>query len=89
MTLIEAKTIDVSQHFKESRGTVFITHIITLPEIIAALLVDHKAKAMYAYEYKEGEISISLSPIEDDDIRKSVEDVVIRATQQQKDNRGE
>jgi hypothetical protein len=76
MSMIERKNIDVSEQFKSLAGTVFITHIITLPDITAALIVDHSQKKMYVYEYKEGELSISLSPIEDDEVREGVQGVV-------------
>lgn len=85
MTLIEQRHIDVSEHFKELTRTVFITHIITLPHITAALIVDHKQKKMYIYEFREGELSISLSPIEDDVVLEELQTVVRRIIQQERE----
>ena len=83
MALIEPKNVDVSAEFKELAGTVFITHIITMPTMKAALIVDHKTKEMFVYEYREGEISVSLSPIEDDEVREEIELVIVRARKQE------
>ena len=76
MALVEQKNIDVSSTFKEPKGTVFLTNIITLEDLKAALIVDKKHKSMYLYQYEEGEISFTLSPIEDNEIREALEHLV-------------
>jgi hypothetical protein len=85
MALFEEANIDVSAEFKAPVGTVFLTTIIKAEGLpTAALIVDHKTKDMYIYEYKEGEISVSLSPIEDDEVRKELQDIVATAMKRER-----
>lgn len=84
MATIEHVDWDVSSEFKELTGTVILTHLVReegLPT--GALLVDHKTKQMYIYEYQEGELTVALTPIEDDAVRVQLEDIVSRAMQQE------
>lgn len=80
MAIIEQVDWDVSSEFKELAGTVILTHLVReegLPT--GALLVDHKTKQMYIYEYQEGELTVALTPIEDEAVRVQLEEVVQRA----------
>ena len=77
MAVFEKVSVDVSSNFNGLAGTVIMTHIIReegLPT--AALIVDHNLKNWFIYEYIEGEISISLSVIEDDKVREQIEELI-------------
>lgn len=77
MAVFEKVSIDVSANFNGLAGTVIMTNIIReegLPT--AALIVDHNLKSWFIYEYIEGEISISLSVIEDDKVREQIEEII-------------
>lgn len=84
MALFEEVNIDVSKEFKELEGTVVLTHVIKAEGLpTAGLILDHKTKEMFIYEYKDGDISVALSPIEDDSVREQLQEIVARAMNQE------
>ena len=77
MATITEKNIDISEHFGKLAGTVIYTHLIKekgLPR--TALIVDHKEQGMYFYEHNEGEISIALTPIQDEATLNRLKEIV-------------
>lgn len=77
MAIITEKNIDISENFGKLAGTVIYTHLIKeegLPR--TAVIVDHKEKGIYFYEHKEGEVSVSLTPIQDGDTLEKLHGIV-------------
>jgi len=77
LAIITERNIDVSNQFLGDTGTIIMTHTIKSGDLPrAALIVDHGAKEMYVYSYKETADDIILDPIDDDEVRAQLEEIV-------------